>query len=336
MTIWLLPLALLVFTTLCAIPLSRYLAWIMDGKYRAPKLLRWFEERLDTGPQDWKRYTAALLIFNGVMFVFGYLVLALQPIYAVEPARARPVVADGHFQCGRLLHHEHEPPALFGRPAFLQLQPGVLRHLQSVHFRRGGVLRADGDHPRLPRREDRRQLLPRHVARGGLYVPAGRLHPRRHLHQPGHADDAPERVPGLDAGGRGDGHGRQGPGEAADHRGRPGRGRHPDQDARHERRRILRHERRPPVRESHGPDQLRDDVCHDAVPVRAGADVRPDARPVAARRGDLRGDDAHDDRHDRLGDPLRHAEAEPRVDRASGRTKPTRSPAPRRRAENAS
>ncbi len=85
MTIWLLPLALLVLTTLCAIPLSRYLAWIMDGKYRAPKLLRWFEARLDTGPQDWKRYTAALLIFNGAMFVFGYLVLALQPILPWNP-----------------------------------------------------------------------------------------------------------------------------------------------------------------------------------------------------------------------------------------------------------
>ena len=85
MTIWFLPLALLVVTTICAIPLSRYLAWIMDGKYRAPKLLRWFEERLDSGPQDWKRYTAALLIFNAVMFVFGYLVLALQPVMPWNP-----------------------------------------------------------------------------------------------------------------------------------------------------------------------------------------------------------------------------------------------------------
>jgi K+-transporting ATPase ATPase A chain len=52
----------------------------MDGKYHAPKVLRWFEERLDSGPQNWKQYTAALLIFNVVMFIFGYLVLALQPI----------------------------------------------------------------------------------------------------------------------------------------------------------------------------------------------------------------------------------------------------------------
>jgi K+-transporting ATPase ATPase A chain len=68
-----------VTTTILAIPLSRYLAWIMDGKYRPPRLLQWFEDRLNSGPLDWKQYTAALLIFNTVLFVFGFIVLALQP-----------------------------------------------------------------------------------------------------------------------------------------------------------------------------------------------------------------------------------------------------------------
>src|SRR6266851_4683906 len=76
---WLLPLSIIVFTIILAIPVSKYMAWIMDGKYRAPRLLRWFEERLDSGPQNWKQYTASLLIFNIVLFVFGFLVLALQP-----------------------------------------------------------------------------------------------------------------------------------------------------------------------------------------------------------------------------------------------------------------
>ena len=31
---WFLPLALLVTATIVAIPLSRYMAWIMDGKYK--------------------------------------------------------------------------------------------------------------------------------------------------------------------------------------------------------------------------------------------------------------------------------------------------------------
>lgn len=82
---WFLPISMLVVTTLLAIPLGRYLAWIMDGKYHAPGFFRWFEQRLDSGPQDWKQYTAALLIFNTVLFVFGFIVLCLQPIAPLNP-----------------------------------------------------------------------------------------------------------------------------------------------------------------------------------------------------------------------------------------------------------
>jgi potassium-transporting ATPase potassium-binding subunit len=82
---WLLPLSMLVTTTLLAIPLSRYLAWIMNGEYRPPLLLLWVEEHLNSGVQDWKQYTVALLIFNTLMFVLGYLVLALQPWMPLNP-----------------------------------------------------------------------------------------------------------------------------------------------------------------------------------------------------------------------------------------------------------
>jgi len=75
---WLPPFLLLLTATVIAFPLGRYLAWIMDGKYRPLPVFRWFEKRLDSGPQDWKQYTASLLIFNTVLFVYGYLVLALQ------------------------------------------------------------------------------------------------------------------------------------------------------------------------------------------------------------------------------------------------------------------
>src|SRR5215475_7936282 len=76
---WLLPVSILIFTTIIAVPMSRYMAWIFDGQHRLPRFLRWFENRLDTGPQNWKQYTASLLIFNTVLFVFSYVVLALQP-----------------------------------------------------------------------------------------------------------------------------------------------------------------------------------------------------------------------------------------------------------------
>src|SRR5689334_19838610 len=79
MTMWTLPISILVATTILAVPLSRYLAWIMNGKYRAPLILRWFESRVDSGPQTWVQYTLSLLIFNTVLFVFGFVVLSLQP-----------------------------------------------------------------------------------------------------------------------------------------------------------------------------------------------------------------------------------------------------------------
>src|SRR5664279_2235114 len=80
MTIWALPIAILITTTILAFPLSRYLAWIMDGKYRAPRALRWFEDRLNSGTQDWKLYVGSMLVFNTLLFIFGFLVLALQPV----------------------------------------------------------------------------------------------------------------------------------------------------------------------------------------------------------------------------------------------------------------
>ena len=76
---WLLPALLLATAIVLSIPLSAYFAWLMDGKYRAPRVLRWFEDLLDTGPQDWKQYVLAMLVFSVGLFVFGFVVLCLQP-----------------------------------------------------------------------------------------------------------------------------------------------------------------------------------------------------------------------------------------------------------------
>jgi K+-transporting ATPase ATPase A chain len=76
---WILPLLVLALAIAVSIPLSRYMAWIMDGRYRPRPGLRWFEARLDSGPQDWKQYTLALLVFNGLLFIYGFVVLSLQP-----------------------------------------------------------------------------------------------------------------------------------------------------------------------------------------------------------------------------------------------------------------
>src|SRR6266851_849790 len=82
---WSFPITVIAVTIFLAVPLSRYLAWIMEGKYAAPRVFRWFESRLDSGPMNWKQYTAVLLIFNVVLFVFGYIVLFLQPWMPLNP-----------------------------------------------------------------------------------------------------------------------------------------------------------------------------------------------------------------------------------------------------------
>jgi len=82
---WILPFALLVAATLIAFPLSRYMAWIMEGKYRPLPIFGWIEKRLDSGSQNWKQYTVSLLLFNGLMFVYCYVVLALQPWTPLNP-----------------------------------------------------------------------------------------------------------------------------------------------------------------------------------------------------------------------------------------------------------
>jgi K+-transporting ATPase ATPase A chain len=82
---WFLPFALLVAAIGIAIPLSRYIAWVMDGKYRPLPIFRWVEKRLDSGPQTWKQYLVALLVFNTALFAFGFIVLALQQWMPLNP-----------------------------------------------------------------------------------------------------------------------------------------------------------------------------------------------------------------------------------------------------------
>ena len=83
--VWFLPFLLMLTATLVAIPLSRYMAWVMDGKYKPLPFLGWFEKRLNSGEQNWKQYLASLLIFNTFLFVFGFLILALQKWTPLNP-----------------------------------------------------------------------------------------------------------------------------------------------------------------------------------------------------------------------------------------------------------
>lgn len=76
--VWSLPVLIVIVTVSLSIPVGLYLAWINDGRYKAPRWLRWLEQRVDTGPQTWKQYAISLLMFNTVMLVFSFIVLQAQ------------------------------------------------------------------------------------------------------------------------------------------------------------------------------------------------------------------------------------------------------------------
>jgi K+-transporting ATPase ATPase A chain len=68
-----------------ALPLGLFMAWLFDSRCHAPGWLAWIEKRVDTGPQNWKQYTVALLGFNVVIFIAGFAILALQPLMPLNP-----------------------------------------------------------------------------------------------------------------------------------------------------------------------------------------------------------------------------------------------------------
>jgi K+-transporting ATPase ATPase A chain len=80
--IWLLPLLVVGTAVLLSIPVGLYAAWVVDGRHAPP---RWWERWLDTGPQTWRQYAVAMLLFNTVMFIVGFVLLALQPWLPPNP-----------------------------------------------------------------------------------------------------------------------------------------------------------------------------------------------------------------------------------------------------------
>jgi potassium-transporting ATPase potassium-binding subunit len=82
---WTLPIVFVGAMVALSIPLGLYLAWVMDGRFRAPGPLRWVEAQLDTGPQDWKQYAVAMLIWNTLAFVVGFVILQFQPYLPLNP-----------------------------------------------------------------------------------------------------------------------------------------------------------------------------------------------------------------------------------------------------------
>ena len=68
---WTLPILIFAIGFLLAIPLGLYMARVFEGQCRIAAPLRWIESRVNTGPQNWKQYCVAFMLFNVVTFVVG-------------------------------------------------------------------------------------------------------------------------------------------------------------------------------------------------------------------------------------------------------------------------
>src|SRR5437870_3220112 len=78
---WLLPCLIIGVAIALAIPLGLFLARLLDHSAATNPV----ERLVDTGGQTWKQYCLSMLLFNGVVFVIGFVVLALQPWLPLNP-----------------------------------------------------------------------------------------------------------------------------------------------------------------------------------------------------------------------------------------------------------
>lgn len=123
---WILPILVVGITLVLAVPLGRYLSWIMDGRYTPSSWLRRVEGLIDTGPQDWKRYAYSLLIFNTTAFLVGSAILATQPLH---PAFLNP-------DCKGML----SPSTIFNTACSFLTNTNLQHYAGEVHLSYGSQL----------------------------------------------------------------------------------------------------------------------------------------------------------------------------------------------------
>ncbi len=253
------------------------MAWIMDGKYRPWAVFRWFEQRLDSGEQNWKQYLFSLLLFNTLMFVFSFLVLALQPCTPLNPEglrcwrRAPFFTASSHFMTNTDLQHYSGDQHLSN---FSQIFFGIFNLFFSAAIglcALVAIIRAlRGDSSVGNFFVDMWRVLvymfvPAALIFGLIFITQGSPMTFQTSHDV------------SDARTGGDGHNRHGRGETADDYRGAGRGLGIYENAGHQRGRVLRHELRAPVRKSHRTVKFLQYLCDDDVPVRSGIYVWPNA-----------------------------------------------------------
>ncbi len=87
-------------TALLSWPLGRYMKWAMDPAPTGTGAAGWTRTFQGVGgplarkPQDWKQYMIALLVFNTLMFVVVFAILALQQYLPLNPDGMGPIAGD--------------------------------------------------------------------------------------------------------------------------------------------------------------------------------------------------------------------------------------------------
>jgi len=135
--IWTLSILLLAVTILLSVPLSRYSARSMDGRYKVPRALVRIEGKLNSGPQNWKQYVIAMLAFTLVPFTYGF---------GCGGSRVRPSL---RLRCRRFRgrcdeHARRRPGRPYARTA-LRIAPARLSGRSGAALRRhfrGGIGRS--------------------------------------------------------------------------------------------------------------------------------------------------------------------------------------------------
>src|SRR5271167_2313308 len=149
---WLLPIVIIVFPIIVAIPASGFMARIMDGKYKPWPVFEWFEKRLDSGHQNWKQYTVTLLIFNTILYVFGFLVLSLQPWMPLNPRGLGMLAPSTIFNTVISFATNTDIQHYSGDQSFSNFQSDLFLHPNVLSVGSHRTVRFDRDHPRISER----------------------------------------------------------------------------------------------------------------------------------------------------------------------------------------
>ena len=259
---WLTIFAFAAILTAIALPLARYMVAVYSGEHtfldpvlRGPE--RWLYRVMRVDPssgQDWKAYAKSLIIFSLAGWLLLYLILRTQTLVGLHRVESA-ALSLGHVECdvqhGLIVFDQHQLAVLQRRDNDELLQSDG--RADGSEFPLGWGWHRDcggadsGDH--RTQREKSRQLLAGHGAHDPLAAASPLGVGRARAGLPG---SDPELL-GLFERVRIDPPG-------SDDRDGPGRLTGGDQDARHERRRVLQHQLRASVREPERLHELLRDV----------------------------------------------------------------------------